>query len=107
MKGQTPTQSPAQGIQSSWGDTSIKMQVAPRPKSSEPPKTEISLTTVIIAGIVMWLLIFGLLFSWAAFSPCSFLKFIIGQEGLKGFVDKGIDVTDTNVCRAVLRGQAG
>lgn len=94
------------GIEESWKGVDIKLGIKPRPAETEAPKQEVSLTTIIIGGVLVWLLIFGALFSWAAFQPCSFLQFIIGPDGIQGFKAKGVDVTDTEVCRTILRGGA-
>ena len=92
------------GIEESWKDVNIKLGIRPRPTPTEAPKKEISLTTIIIGGILVWLLIFGALFGWAAVQPCSFLQFIIGAEGIQDFRARGIDVSNTEVCRTILRG---
>ena len=90
-----------------WSDVDIKMGLKPRPNPNEGPKKELSLTTIIIAGVVLWLVIFGGMFAWMAFSPCSFLRFILTPEVLTGYQARQIDITNPDVCRAVLQGRVG
>jgi len=87
-----------------WEGVEIKMGIRERAKPTEAPKEELSLTTIIIGGILIWLLIFGALFAWAAVQPCSFLQFIVGPEGIQDFRSRGVDVTNTEICRTILRG---
>ena len=91
---------------SGWEGTELKMQLKERTPLSEPPEKEISLTTVILAGILIWVLIFASLFSWAAFMPCSFLEFLVGQEGLQNIRNLGCDPTDPTQCSNILQNKA-
>jgi hypothetical protein len=89
-----------------WEDAEIKMKLKERVPLGEPPEKEISLTTVILAGILVWVVIFAALFSWAAFMPCSFLEFLVGQEGLQGLINQGCDPTDSVQCSNILQNKA-
>ncbi len=89
-----------------WEGAEIKMQIKERTPLTEPPEKEISLTTVILAGILIWILIFASLFGWAALMPCSFLQFLIGQEGLQTRTNMGCDVTDPAQCSNILQNKA-
>ena len=89
-----------------WEGAEIKMQLKERVPLNEPPEKEISLTTVILAGILIWVIIFVSLFSWAAFMPCSFLEFLIGQEGLQNIMKLGCDPTDPVQCSNILQNKA-
>jgi len=89
-----------------WEGAEIKMQIKEHTTMDMPPEKEISLTTVILAGILIWILIFAALFSWAAFMPCSFLEFLIGQEGLQRVSNQGCDVADPGQCSKILQNKA-
>jgi hypothetical protein len=89
-----------------WEGSEIKMKIKERTPLTEPPEKEISLTTVILAGLLIWVLVFAALFSWAAFIPCSFLEFLIGPEGLDNIRQQGCEPTDPAQCSNILQNKA-
>ena len=96
-----------QSQNTSWAGAEIKMQIKEHATAMDvPPEKEISLSTVILAGILIWILIFAALFSWAAFMPCSFLDFLIGKSGVDKIRAQGCDPTDPAQCSRVLQNKA-
>ena len=71
-----------------------------------PPakKNDVPIYVVIAAGIVIWVLLFGSIFAYAAVSPCGFLKTISG-EGTIAAVEESqkINLSKEAVCRDFLR----
>ena len=89
-----------------WEGAELKMQIKEHTSVDVPPEREISLTTVILAGIVIWILIFAALFSWAAFMPCSFLDFLLDEQMINALAKKGCDPTDPGQCGRILQNKA-
>lgn len=89
-----------------WEGAEIKMQIKEHTPLDVPPEREISLTTVILAGVVIWILIFAALFSWAAFMPCSFLEFLLDDQMINTLSSRGCDITDPSQCSRVLQNRA-
>lgn len=59
---------------------------------------------VIAAGVVIWVLLFGGIFAYAAVSPCGFLRTISGSGTIRAVENsQGIDLSETQTCRDFLR----
>ncbi|MFH0962043.1 MAG: hypothetical protein V1820_05140 [archaeon] len=48
-------------------------------------KKDVPLALVIVAGVFIWVLIFGSVVAFALIAPCSFTKALIGQETFEKF----------------------
>jgi hypothetical protein len=72
-----------------------------------PPseKNDVPVWLVLLAGVMIWVLIFGTIFSYAAFYPCSFVTVVIGERAtLESLSYKlGLDFTAIEDCRTFLR----
>jgi|GEM_PF-6918200 len=87
-------------------------------KTEEPPviilkkappiqreKKDVPMGLVLLVGVLIWVLVFGTIFSYAAFSPCSFVAVVIGErKTLETMADRlSMDFTDESQCRHFLR----
>lgn len=48
-------------------------------------KKDVPLALVIVAGVFIWVLIFGSVVAFAVLSPCSFTKALVGQDTFEKF----------------------
>ncbi len=53
----------------------------------EDEKKDVPLGIVIIAGVVIWVLIFGSVFAYTYFAPCSFINAVVGEDTFMKFKD--------------------
>lgn len=71
-----------------------------------PPakKNDVPIYLVVAAGVVIWVLLFGGIFAYAAVSPCGFLKTVSGPSTIRAVEEsQGIDLSKTSDCRDFLR----
>lgn len=68
-------------------------------------RKDVPVGLVLLAGVMIWVLIFGTIFSYAAFYPCSFVTTIIGEKRTLDSLTArlGIDFTDSEQCKHFLR----
>lgn len=81
------------------GEKSLVVPVRPGERK------EVPFGVVIFAGVLIWVLVFGTIFSYAAVSPCSFVTVVIGErKTLETLSERlSMDFTDENQCRHFLR----
>lgn len=53
----------------------------------EEERKDVPLGIVIIAGVVIWVIIFGSVFAYTYMAPCSFIKTVVGGDTFLKFKD--------------------
>ncbi len=91
------------------GGAEPKVLVIRKPSTELPvnpaAEKDVPFGLVILAGVFIWVLIFGGIFSYAAFSPCSFVTVVIGdRKTLDNLADKlSLNFMNETDCRTFLR----
>ncbi len=77
---------------------------APPRLPSAKKKNDVPIYMVVAAGVVIWVLLFGGIFAYAAVSPCGFLRTVSGRGTIEAVEEaQDIDLSKTANCREFLR----
>lgn len=69
------------------------------------PKTDIPISTVLIVGVIIWMFIFGAVFSYLVIAPCNFISVTSGGDAMVSRAEQvtGLNLHNDDDCRTFLK----